>query len=84
MSHHLNNSSIEQEIKIYLEIFPFLIICPVTAKVEHNKINFIIAAEIQKMMNYVVLDSAVLFNELLPSFNFDDILALQSSYFIHF
>lgn len=84
MSHHLNIILALNRRKIHLEIFPFLIICPVAAKVEHDKVNFIMTGEIQEMMNYVVLDSAVLFHELLSSFNFDDILTFQSSYFIFF
>ena len=68
---------------MYLKIFPFLIICPVASKIKDDEINLIIAAEIQQMMNNIILNSAVLFHQLFSSFNFDDILALQSSYY-HF
>jgi hypothetical protein len=84
MSHHLNIILALNRRKIHLEIFPFLIICPVAAKVKHNKVNFIIAGEIQEMVNYVVLNSAIFFHELLSPFNFDDILAFQGSYFFSF
>ena len=82
MSHHLKSSAWYIH-RIYLKIFPFLIICPVASKVKHDEINLIIAAEIQQMMNNIILNSAVLFHQLFSSFNFDDILALQSSYY-HF